>query len=146
MDQKGRMTVKEGELRAYTVEWRNEQTFAKRASRVCSWECRSEMNRMNNYVSQRRISYKSVYFTRRASQSVHFIGRRISQSACILWAHVSRGRAFQGGSLSWACISRACLMGLHPTDLHLIGAYISQNVHLRCVYLMDVALSRAYIS
>jgi len=35
---------------------------------------------------------------------------------------------------------------VHLTKLHLIGAYISQNVHLRCPYLMGVALSRAHIT
>ena len=29
-------------------------------------------------------------------------------------------------------------IGVHLTDLHLIGAYISQYVHLRCVYLMGI--------
>jgi len=37
-------------------------------------------------------------------------------------------------------------MGVHLTGLHPIGAYISQNVHLRCLYLMGAALSQARIS
>jgi hypothetical protein len=47
----------------------------------------------------------------------------------VIWACLFRG----------ACTSKACiLLGVHLTGLHLIGAHISQNVHLRCLYLIGV--------
>jgi hypothetical protein len=41
---------------------------------------------------------------------------------------------------------RVSFAGMHLKSLHLIGAYISQDVRLRCVYLMGVALSQACIA
>jgi hypothetical protein len=70
------------------------------------------LNRASYFcVSHRRVSYRGVYFTGRASQR-----------------YTSHGRAHLPGC--------AHLMGvsLSRASLHLIGAYISQGVHLRCVY------------
>jgi hypothetical protein len=36
--------------------------------------------------------------------------------------------------------------GVHLKDVHLIGAYFSQDGYLRCLYLMGVTLLRACIS
>jgi hypothetical protein len=52
----------------------------------------------------------------------------------ILWARASHRVCASHGRVSSA--------GMHLKDLHLIGAYISQDVHLGWVYLIGVALSR----
>jgi uncharacterized membrane protein len=45
-----------------------------------------------------------------------------------------------------ASYGRVSFAGMHLKSLHLIGAYISQDVRLRCVYLMGVALSQACVA
>ena len=73
--------------------------------------------------------------------------RRVFHRLCISGVYIS-----QGVRNSWArdlmvCMSRrVSFAGMHLKGLHLIGAYISQNVHLRCLYLIGIALSRARIS
>jgi len=54
----------------------------------------------------------------------------------------------QGVHISWARAShgRVSFAGMHLKNLHLVRAYTSQDVHLRCVYHMGVVLSRACIA
>lgn len=84
-------------------------------------------------ASHRRVSHRSAPHR-----------RACHRRAChrrVFHGHVSHGRV----SFADRHLKDLHLIGMHLIDLHLTGAYIPQDVHLRCVYLMDV-VSRGHAS
>jgi len=121
---------------------------------------RVDISTRYTYLSRAGISQASMYgyiSSRRTSLAGHASRERVllicisqvctSQAVHIRVVHLTGCAQLMGACISWACISGlVSFAGMHLKGLQLVGAYISQNVHLRCLYLMGVALSRARIS